>query len=185
MSFGYVHCGRCRVLTDNGRFCMSCESERQLKMSKAKKRPATKFKINTLCVACDNQVTQHGDSLCGACIAKRIQARADERAASRPAIKIPDDVVTNSAGAKQSRTEYRCDLLPVKATLAVAEVLKNGAAKYGDNNWRGITTPDHLNHALIHIFAHLAGDTQEPHLSHAACRVLMALETQLCSPASS
>ncbi len=84
--------------------------------------------------------------------------------------------ITNESGAKQSALPYRCDLLPASATLAVAKVLGHGAAKYGANNWRGIPVEDHLNHALTHIFAHLAGDKSDDHLDHAACRMLMALE---------
>jgi Domain of unknown function (DUF5664) len=88
-------------------------------------------------------------------------------------------VVTNELGAKQSATIHRADLLPARAVLSVAEVLEQGAKKYGDNNWRGIPTNDHINHALIHIFAYLAGDRQDDHLGHFACRALMALEKEL------
>lgn len=84
--------------------------------------------------------------------------------------------VTNEHGARQSKTLYRMDLLPPLASLAVAEVLAVGCAKYGKNNWHGISVEDHLNHALIHIYSHLAGDTQDDHLEHAACRMMMALE---------
>jgi hypothetical protein len=93
-------------------------------------------------------------------------------------------VVTNELGAKQSATQYRMDLLPPLAILAVAEVLKQGAEKYGDNNWRNIPVSDHLNHAIIHAYAYLAGDKQDSHLEHFACRALMALETMLCKPAN-
>lgn len=85
-------------------------------------------------------------------------------------------IATNAAGGKQSATPYRCDLLPPHATLAVAEVLAEGAAKYCANNWHKIAVEDHLNHALAHIFADRAGDTQDAHLEHAACRLLMALD---------
>lgn len=84
--------------------------------------------------------------------------------------------VTNEAGGKQSASLYRCDLLPPKATLAVAKVLAYGAQKYGDNNWKKIGVADHLNHAITHIFAELAGDGTDDHLEHAACRIVMALE---------
>lgn len=87
--------------------------------------------------------------------------------------------VTNAAGAKQSHVPYRCDLLPARATLAVAAVLHEGAAKYGPDNWRGIPVADHLNHAMTHVLAMLAGDTSDDHLEHAACRLLMALETKI------
>lgn len=87
--------------------------------------------------------------------------------------------VTNAAGAKQSATLYRMDLLPALASLQVAAVLKHGADKYGDNNWRAIPVEDHLNHALIHVYAYLAGDRQDDHMGHFACRAMMALETVL------
>jgi hypothetical protein len=86
-------------------------------------------------------------------------------------------IVANEKGARQSASPFRCDLLPPKAVLAVAKVLKYGADKYGDNNWRGIPLKDHLNHALTHLLAFQAGDTQDAHLEHAACRLLMALES--------
>lgn len=90
-----------------------------------------------------------------------------------------EPTVTNERGARQSRLNYRCDLLPALASLAVSAVLHDGAAKYGADNWRGIPVRDHLNHALVHVFAFLAGDAQDDHLEHAACRALMALELHL------
>lgn len=88
-------------------------------------------------------------------------------------------IVTNEAGGKQSGSPYRCDLLPPLAALQVASVLKHGADKYGPNNWKKIPTGDHLNHALAHVLAWLAGDRQDDHLGHFACRAMMALETEL------
>lgn len=85
----------------------------------------------------------------------------------------------NESGAKQSALQYRFDLFPARALFAVAEVLKHGADKYGVDNWRGIPTGDHLNHALAHAYAHIGGDDQELHLAHHACRALMALEMHL------
>ncbi len=90
-------------------------------------------------------------------------------------------IVTAANGAKQSHTPYRCDLLPAKSLLHIANILDAGAKKYGANNWRGLPAEDHINHALVHILAHEAGDTQDDHLGHAACRMLMALETYLNS----
>lgn len=87
---------------------------------------------------------------------------------------------TNEAGGKQSKVPYRCDLLPPRATLAVSRVLEEGSRKYGDDNWRLIAVRDHINHALSHLFAHLAGDRSDDHLEHAACRLLMATELELC-----
>jgi hypothetical protein len=84
-------------------------------------------------------------------------------------------VVSNSVGAKQSDTPCRFDLLPPEAMFAIAEVLKQGADKYGEENWRGLTVRDNINHAIQHLYGWLMGDTAEDHLAHAACRVLFAL----------
>lgn len=67
----------------------------------------------------------------------------------------------------------------LNSMLAVAHVLDEGATKYGDNNWRGLTVDANINHMLIHCFAYLIGDTQDAHLSHAACRAMFALELAL------
>ena len=89
------------------------------------------------------------------------------------------DLVT---GAKQSATKYRCDLLPPQAILRIADILHQGAEKYGDWNWHRISPGQHLNHALVHIFAMLAGDESDDHIGHAACRLLMALELRIVFP---
>lgn len=87
-------------------------------------------------------------------------------------------VVVSDQGGKHSDSPYRLDVVPPKALLAVSAVLKEGLEKYGLDNWRGISQREHLNHALVHIYAHLAGDQSDSHLTHAACRLLFALETQ-------
>lgn len=87
-----------------------------------------------------------------------------------------EETHTNEQGGKQSKTKCRFDLLPPAALFRVAEVLNEGAVKYGDNNWRQIEVNDHINHALNHLFAHLANDETEDHLSHAMCRLLFACE---------
>ena len=83
--------------------------------------------------------------------------------------------VTNDRGASQSHIPYRCDLLDAKAILDLAELLGQGAEKYGEEEWRKIDTPDHLNHAMTHILAYQAGDNQDDHLLHAFCRLMMAV----------
>lgn len=87
--------------------------------------------------------------------------------------------VDPNTGAKQSKIGHRCDLLPPLATLRVADVLHEGSGKYGDWNWFKIPMHEHLNHALVHVFAFLAGDTTDDHLGHAACRMMMSLERRL------
>lgn len=65
----------------------------------------------------------------------------------------------------------------IKRVTAMAKVLKYGADRYEPNNWRLIPQEDHINHALIHIIAHLMDDTQDDHIDHALCRLMMAFAT--------
>jgi hypothetical protein len=87
--------------------------------------------------------------------------------------------VTNDKGGKQSKVIYGMDCLPPKAILDVARTLEEGRQKYGKDNWRQIEIGSHLNHALIHMFAYMAGDTSDDHLNHATCRLMFALELHL------
>jgi hypothetical protein len=85
-----------------------------------------------------------------------------------------EETVSNDQGGKQSKLEYRFDLIDPKAIFALAQVMHEGAQKYEKDNWRKISAESHLNHALSHIYAHLAGDKQDNHLSHAFTRLMMA-----------
>lgn len=85
----------------------------------------------------------------------------------------------NARGGRQSDSPYRADLLPGLATLDVTRVLKDGADKYGEDNWRNLSPREIINHAMVHLLAWNAGDRSDDHLSHAACRCLMALELEL------
>lgn len=82
--------------------------------------------------------------------------------------------VVNENGGAQSATPYRFDLLDPIVMFRLAKVIGLGAEKYGDDNWSRISVEDHLNHAVQHIYAWLAGDAQEDHLGHALCRVVLA-----------
>jgi hypothetical protein len=88
-------------------------------------------------------------------------------------------VAVNERGGKQSATIYRFYLMDPAAMFNLAEVLGYGAAKYGIDNWRNITTQEHLNHLLQHVYAWLAGDKQDNHLGHALCRAMFALAMEL------
>ena len=85
------------------------------------------------------------------------------------------ETVTYDNGASESKTELRFDLIPADEIATIAKVLGQGAAKYGDDNWKGLPTWTHLNHALQHIFAYLANDKSDDHLSHAATRLIFAM----------
>lgn len=89
---------------------------------------------------------------------------------------MSETIETLPSGARQSATGTRYDLMPAHAVRAVAEVLDRGARKYGVNNWVPIPVDSHLNHAVNHVYLWLAGDRSEDHLTHAACRLLMAKE---------
>lgn len=93
-----------------------------------------------------------------------------------PGVGPGEAIETNKAGGKQRHSPYRMDLLPHHALLRTSRILAQGAETHGEDNWRMISVQDHLNRALIHITCHLAGDAQDDHLSHAACRILFALD---------
>lgn len=85
-------------------------------------------------------------------------------------------------GGKHSNIPYAMHLIPPEAMFAMSRVLKTGAEKYetepkppNKENWRQISEREHINHALAHLFAYLAGDTQDDHLEHALCRVAFAV----------
>lgn len=59
----------------------------------------------------------------------------------------------------------------------IAKVMEYGANKYEPNNWRLIPQEEHINHALIHLYALDRGDTQDNHLDHALARIMMACST--------
>ena len=89
-------------------------------------------------------------------------------------------VVTNDKGGKQSDTPYGFHLLPISAMFDAAKVAKYGADKYGETferrNYTKIDEKEHLNHAIQHIYAFLAGDTQDDHLGHAIVRLMFAYD---------
>lgn len=91
-------------------------------------------------------------------------------------------VVENENGGKQSDTPYGFHLLPISALFDAAKVAKYGADKYGETfdkrNYTKIDTLDHLNHAVQHIYAFLAGDKQDDHLGHAIVRLMFAYDVE-------
>lgn len=62
--------------------------------------------------------------------------------------------------------------------VEIGKVLQYGASKYEANNWRLIPEEEHINHALIHYYAHIVGDTQDDHVEHTLCRLMMAYATE-------
>lgn len=64
--------------------------------------------------------------------------------------------------------------------FAAAEVAKYGADKYGetffDRNYTKIPVEEHINHAIQHLYAYLAGDESDDHLGHAIVRAMFAYD---------
>jgi hypothetical protein len=89
-----------------------------------------------------------------------------------------EPIITNDKGGMQARVLYGFHLCDPKAMLALAEVMQYGATKYARDNWRKISCEEHINHAIIHFFAYLAGDRSDQHLEHAFTRGMMAVATQ-------
>lgn len=88
------------------------------------------------------------------------------------------EIRANENGGLQHHRPYRCQAIPPRALMAVGHVRYVGHDElgYDDENYKKIDKLDHIGRALSHIYSYLAGDTSNEHLSHAACRILMALE---------
>lgn len=82
-------------------------------------------------------------------------------------------------GGQRDKVEERFDLVPPDAMLAVAKAMSEGAAKYGDENWRGLPIDNIVNHAVRHVFLWMSGDRSEDHLGHAAAGMLMAKDMEV------
>lgn len=80
----------------------------------------------------------------------------------------------------------RLDLIPASGLLQVGHVLRFGAEKYGENNWRLFAHQEgwrgrYIAAALRHILAIMSGEDIDPesdmhHAAHAACNMLMYLD---------
>lgn len=89
-----------------------------------------------------------------------------------------ESIEWNEEGGGQSGVGFRLDLMDPYATLELGRILKKGAERYSPDNWRKIDVAAHVNHALGHIMAYLAGDKSDPHLSHALCRLHFAVAVE-------
>lgn len=88
---------------------------------------------------------------------------------------------------KHDSGKLACELLPVEALEAVADILRYGAQKYAPHNWRkGMQWSRMYGAALRHLFAWQRGETVDaesglPHLAHASCCLLFLLTYERCA----
>lgn len=72
----------------------------------------------------------------------------------------------------------RYDLLPPAALFAVARVFEEGAKKYEARNFeKGIPLSRFIDSGLRHLFKHLEGHRDEPHMAQAAWNLLAYIHT--------
>jgi len=81
----------------------------------------------------------------------------------------------------RGKTFYEADVYPyhinkkfIKQLFILSETLRHGEIKYSAWNWLDIPVDDNLNHALVHLFAHIAGNNEDQHIAHAFCRIAFA-----------
>lgn len=68
-------------------------------------------------------------------------------------------------------------LVPRRGLARVAAVMRAGELKGRcDDGWKGVPVEEHINHAISHLVMYLEKRYNHPHLAHAACQVLMALD---------
>lgn len=106
------------------------------------------------------------------------------KAAVKKMCEPEDEIETNAAGGRHAALPCDFAKLPMRALLAVARCVKTNSKTHDRledtvPNWHKLTVREHLNHLLYHVCLWFIGDTQEPHLEHAACRALMAVEIEL------
>jgi len=107
---------------------------------------------------------------------------------------IHDPIVTNAKGGKGSKIYGKMSEVPPLALLEVAKVMAEGAERYpresdGTPNWHRVGCIENLDHGMEHVAkaidlrncgidveAKAVHDPMRGELSHAACRLLMALE---------
>lgn len=90
--------------------------------------------------------------------------------------KRADDMASYDGGAKRSKKLPRYELIDPTFLHEVAEVMAEGAVKYGELNWQKggqDFVQDIPRHMLLHVFGIMSGDTSENHLANLICNGMM------------
>ena len=83
---------------------------------------------------------------------------------------------TLPTGATASKLDVAWDELDMPALRRAAQAMHNGIATHGKGNWRkGIDKSTCLNHLYEHLAQYQSGNTDEDHLAHAMCRLMMLM----------
>ena len=73
----------------------------------------------------------------------------------------------------------RFDLLSPVAQRRLAQLMENGAVKYGDRNWeKGMPLSRYMDSAMRHVTQYLEGYRDEDHLIQAAWNLLAAVHVE-------
>jgi len=87
-------------------------------------------------------------------------------------IDIPDPRYPNV-----SWSPFAFHLIPRNGLSKAASIMRSGeVAGREPEGWRNVPVLEHVNHAIGHLLSFLECDGKDPHLAHAACRILMALD---------
>jgi len=104
------------------------------------------------------------------------------------ASKQPVNTTLTGSALKFDSDKLPVNLLSSEALLQTAAVLKFGAEKYAEHNWRkGFLWSRPLAAAMRHLLAFNAGEDRDPesnlsHLAHAMCCVMFLLEFEKTHP---